>query len=145
MNPVCCKGRRSECGPRGGNFSSLSDKKLAAEQYIWLRATGKIPDNRPLQAAILAYASDMTLLDTSLFPHGKKVFDGDLQVASLDHSMWFHRPVDLNNWLLFAQDSPSTSGSRGLARGSLYTRSGELVASTAQEGLIRLKDPKRSA
>ncbi len=121
----------------------LSDKKLPAEQNIWLRASGKIPDNRALQAAILAYASDMTLLDTSLYPHGKKVFDPDIQVASLDHSMWFHRPVDLNNWLLFSQDSPSTSGSRGLARGSLFTRSGLLVASTAQEGLIRIKDPKR--
>lgn len=122
----------------------LSDKKLAAEQYTWLRATGKIPDDRLIQSAVLAYASDMTLLDTSLYPHGKKVFDSDLQVASLDHSMWFHRPVDLNDWLLFAQDSPSSSGSRGLARGGLYTRSGELIASTAQEGLIRLKDPKRS-
>jgi acyl-CoA thioesterase-2 len=122
----------------------LSDKKLVAEQYTWLRATGKIPDDRLIQSAVLAYASDMTLLDTSLYPHGKKVFDNDLQVASLDHSMWFHRPVDLNDWLLFAQDSPSSSGSRGLARGSLYTQSGELIASTAQEGLIRLKDPKRS-
>ncbi len=122
----------------------LSDKKLVAEQYTWLRATGKIPNDRLIQSAVLAYASDMTLLDTSLYPHGKKVFDNDLQVASLDHSMWFHRPVDLNDWLLFAQDSPSSSGSRGLARGSLYTRSGELIASTAQEGLIRLKDPKRS-
>ncbi len=122
----------------------LSDKKLPAEQNIWLRASGKIPDDRALQAAILAYASDMTLLDTSLYPHGKKVFDPDIQVASLDPSMWFHRPVDLNNWLLFSQDSPSTSGSRGLARGSLFTKSGQLVASTAQEGLIRIKDPKRA-
>ncbi len=121
----------------------LTDKKLPAEQNIWLRATGKIPDDRALQAAILAYASDMTLLDTSLYPHGKKVFDPDIQVASLDHSMWFHRPVDLNDWLLFSQDSPSTSGSRGLARGSLFTKSGRLVASTAQEGLIRIKDQKR--
>lgn len=122
----------------------LSDKKLPAEQNIWLKSTGIIPDDQPLQAAILAYASDMTLLDTSLYPHGKKVFDPDLQVASLDHSMWFHRPVNLNNWLLFSQDSPSTSGSRGLARGSLYSISGELVASTAQEGLIRIKDPNHA-
>ena len=122
----------------------LSNKKLPAEQNIWLRATGKIPNDRALQSAVLAYASDMTLLDTSLYPHGKKVFDPDIQVASLDHSMWFHRPVDLNDWLLFSQDCPSTSGSRGLARGSLFSRSGTLVASTAQEGLIRIKDPKRT-
>lgn len=122
----------------------ISDKKLAAEQYVWIRTTDTIPDNQPLQAAVLAYASDMTLLDTSLFAHGRKVFDKDIQVASLDHSMWFHRPAKIDDWLLYAQDSPSTSGGRGLNRGSLYTRDGILVASTAQEGLIRIKDPNRS-
>ncbi len=122
----------------------ISDKKLAAEQYVWIRATAEIPDDAPLQAAILAYASDMTLLDTSLFPHGRKVFDKDMQVASLDHSMWFHRPVNLNEWILFAQDSPSTSGARGLTRGSLFARDGTLIASVAQEGLIRVRDPGRA-
>ncbi len=120
----------------------LSDKKLAPHQYVWVRATGPIPEDRALQAAVLAYASDMTLLDTALYPHGRKVFDRDLQVASLDHAMWFHRPIDMNEWLLFAQDSPNSNGGRGLTRGSLYTKEGVLVASCAQEGLIRRRDPK---
>jgi len=122
----------------------ISDKKLPSEQYVWIRATADTPDNQPLQAAILAYASDMTLLDTSLFPHGRKVFDKDLQVASLDHSMWFHRPINVDEWMLYAQDSPSSSGARGLTRGSIYSQSGVLLASTAQEGLIRVRDPKRT-
>ncbi len=122
----------------------ISDKKLPAEQYVWIRATAEIPDDPALHAAVLAYASDMTLLDTALFPHGRKVFDKDMQVASLDHSMWFHRPVNINDWILFAQDSPSTSGGRGFTRGSLYSRDGTLIASAAQEGLIRVRDPKRA-
>ena len=121
----------------------ISDKKLPPEQYVWVRATGPIPENQALQAAVLAYASDMTLLDTALYPHGRKIFDKDLQVASLDHAMWFHRPINMNEWLLFAQDSPNSNGGRGLTRGSLYTREGVLVASCAQEGLIRPRDPNR--
>jgi acyl-CoA thioesterase II len=93
----------------------------------------------PIQRAILAYLSDMTLLDTSTFPHGRAVFDPDLQVASLDHAMWFHRDDPLDDWLLYTQDSPSSSGSRGLSRGTIYNRKGLLVASVAQEGLIRLR------
>ncbi|MEP0942032.1 MAG: acyl-CoA thioesterase II [Rhizobiaceae bacterium] len=121
----------------------LTDKKLPPEQYVWVRATGPIPDDPSLQAAVLAYASDITLLDTALYPHGRKVFDRDLQVASLDHSMWFHRPINMNEWLLFSQDSPNSNGGRGLTRGSLYTRDGVLVASCSQEGLIRPRDPNR--
>lgn len=120
----------------------ISDRKLPPQQNVWFRATGPIPDNPGLQAAVLAYASDMTLLDTALYPHGRKVFDPDLQVASLDHSMWFHRPIDMNEWVLFAQDSPNSNGGRGLTRGSLYARSGDLIASCAQEGLMRIRDPK---
>lgn len=78
------------------------------------------------------------MLDTSLFAHGRCIFNHDLQAASLDHSMWFHRPSKLDDWLLYAQDSPSSSGARGFSRGSLYTRDGILVASVAQEGLIRV-------
>jgi acyl-CoA thioesterase-2 len=81
----------------------------------------------------------MTLLDTSLFAHGRMVFDDDLQVASLDHALWFHRPFRADEWLLYAEDSPSTSGGRGFNRGSLFTRDGVLVASVAQEGLIRVR------
>lgn len=115
----------------------FSDKKLDPVQHVWVRATGPVPDDRYYQAAILAYLSDMTLLDTSLHPHGTSIFDQMIQVASLDHSMWFHRPTKLDDWLLYTQDSPSASGARGLTRGSLFTKDGLLIASVAQEGLIR--------
>jgi len=81
----------------------------------------------------------MTLLDASTYAHGKTLFDADIQSASLDHAMWFHRPFNLNEWLLYTQDSPSSQGSRGLSRGSIYTIDGLLVASVAQEGLVRLR------
>ena len=117
----------------------LSPEKLPPSQNVWVRATGPVPDDRIVQAAVLAYLSDMTLLNTALFAHGTSVFDRALQIASLDHAMWFHRPFAMDDWLLYAQDSPSTSGARGLTRGSLFSRSGALVASVAQEGLIRRK------
>lgn len=112
-------------------------EKLAPMQYVWMRLTGEAPDDRALQSAILAYLSDMTLLDTANFAHGRTGFDPDLQMASLDHAMWFHRPHPLDDWLLYAQDSPNMIGSRGLSRGFLYGRDGRLIASVAQEGLIR--------
>jgi acyl-CoA thioesterase-2 len=115
----------------------VSNEKLKPEQQIWVRATGEVPDDRHYQAAVLAYLSDMTLLDTSLYPHGTTIFDPSVQAASIDHAMWFHRPCTLQDWLLYSQDSPSASGARGMTRGAIYTRSGELVASVAQEGLIR--------
>lgn len=115
----------------------ISREKLEPVQNIWVRANGTVPDDRRIQAAVLAYLSDMTLLDTSLFAHGLSVFSSKIQAASLDHAMWFHRRCALDDWLLYAQDSPSTSGARGLTRGGLYTREGVLVASVAQEGLIR--------
>ncbi|MET0600278.1 MAG: acyl-CoA thioesterase II [Mesorhizobium sp.] len=116
-----------------------SRHRLPPVQNIWLRFTGPVPDDRGVQAALLAYLSDMTLLDTSTFPHGRAVFDPDLQVASLDHAMWFHRPHGLDGWLLYSQDTPSSSGARGFTRGSLYAQDGTLIASVAQEGLIRLR------
>jgi acyl-CoA thioesterase-2 len=112
---------------------------LAPTQHIWVRANGELPEDPSLHAAVLAYMSDMTLLDTSLFAHGRSIFDRDLQLASLDHAMWFHRPVRADEWLLYAQDSPNTVGGRGFNRGSFYSRAGQLVASTAQEGLIRMR------
>ncbi|MEL6751325.1 MAG: acyl-CoA thioesterase II, partial [Pseudomonadota bacterium] len=119
----------------------VSDKKLEGVQHAWMRATGPVPVDgvaaQRIQRAMLAYASDMTLLDTALYPHGRKISDPGLQVASLDHAMWFHRPIDLNEWMLFAQDTPNSSGGRGLTRGSLYAADGTLVASCVQEGLIR--------
>ncbi|KJF68085.1 acyl-CoA thioesterase II [Rhizobium nepotum] len=115
----------------------ISKEKLDPQQDIWVRAVGDVPDDPHFQSAILAYLSDMTLLDTSLYAHGTTIFDPSIQVASLDHAMWFHRPCRLDDWLLYSQDSPSASGARGLTRGNIFTRQGELVASVAQEGLIR--------
>lgn len=115
----------------------FSKEKLDPEQHIWLRATSPVPDDHLSSTAVLAYLSDMTLLDTALFAHGTSIFNGKLQVASLDHAMWFHRKPDFSDWILYTQDSPSASAARGFTRGSLYTRSGVLIASVAQEGLIR--------
>lgn len=116
-----------------------SREKLDPRQNIWIRTTGPVPEDRATQAAVLAYLSDMTLLDTSTFAHGRAVFDQDIQAASLDHAMWFHRSHSIDDWLLYTQDSPSTSGGRGFTRGALYARDGTLIASVAQEGLIRLR------
>ena len=115
----------------------ISSEKLDPYQSIWIRAKGNAPDDESMRRAMLAYFSDMTLLDASLYAHGKSVFDPHLQVASLDHAMWFHRPVDLSDWLFYDQDSPSTSGGRGFSRGHIYTRDGRMIASVVQEGLIR--------
>ncbi|MGR6467609.1 acyl-CoA thioesterase II [Rhizobium sp. PAMB 3182] len=119
----------------------ISKEKLSPSQDVWVRATGPVPNMRHFQAAVLAYLSDMTLLDTSLFPYGVSVFDPSVQAASLDHAMWFHRPCTLDDWLLYVEDSPSAFGARGMTRGSLYSRDGTLVASVAQEGLIRRRTP----
>lgn len=120
----------------------LTEKKLEPRQDIWVRLAAPVGDDPALNAAILAYLSDMTLLDTSLFAHGLSVFDARVQAASLDHAMWFHRPFSVHEWLLYSQDSPSSSGGRGLTRGSLFAQDGTLVASVAQEGLIR---PRKGA
>jgi acyl-CoA thioesterase-2 len=106
-------------------------------QYVWMRATGPLPDDFPLHQCVLAYASDFSLLDTALMAHGKLMFDKDVQLASLDHALWLHRPFRADEWLLYAQDSPSSHGARGFCRGRVFTRDGTLVASVAQEGLMR--------
>jgi acyl-CoA thioesterase-2 len=115
----------------------LSSEKRNASQQVWIRATGPLPDNLPLNQCVLAYASDFTLLDTALIAHGRFVFDPTLMLASLDHSIWFHRAFRADDWLLYAQDSPISGGGRAFCRGSLFTRKGLLVASTTQEGLLR--------
>lgn len=115
----------------------LTDEKLPPRQDVWVRVTGALPDDTAIHRAALAYLSDMTLLDTAFFAHGTSVFAPDMQSASLDHAMWFHRPFRADDWLLYASDSPSARGSRGFTRGLLYDRAGHLVASTAQEGLMR--------
>lgn len=108
-----------------------------AEQKVWIRIAGRLPDDPLIHTAALAYLSDMTLLDTALVAHGHAIFDGRHQVASLDHALWLHRPCRADEWLLYAQDSPSAGGARGLTRGALFTRDGTLAASVAQEGLLR--------
>ncbi|MEK7295281.1 MAG: acyl-CoA thioesterase II [Actinomycetota bacterium] len=107
-------------------------------QQVWLRADGSLPDNEVLHACIVTYASDMTLLDTALLPHGVSWSDGGIQMASIDHAMWFHRPFRADQWMLYDQSSISTSNARGLAGGSIYTQQGELVITVVQEGLIRV-------
>jgi len=117
----------------------ISRQKMEPRQYIWIRATGKLPDDNAVHQAVLAYASDMTLLDASLLAHGRNMFDKDIQIASLDHALWMHRPFRADEWLLYAQDSPSASGARGFSRGEIFTKDGLLVASVCQEGLIRVR------
>ena len=113
-------------------------QKLEGDRFhIWIRATGRLPDEPAIHQCVLAYASDMTLLDTALVPLGKTVFNEDVMAASLDHALWFHRPFRADEWLLYAQDSPNLGGARGLARGSIFAMDGTLVASVAQEGLVR--------
>ena len=103
----------------------------------WMRAAGPLPDDRGLHHALLAYASDFRLLATALLPHGRTMLGGDVQMASLDHALWLHRPVRMDEWLLYHMDSPSASNARGFTRGHLFSRDGDLVASVCQEGLIR--------
>ena len=120
-----------------GPFDSTGKRPArTAIDHIWLKTRGSLSDDPNLHRVLLAFVSDMSLLDTALLPHGESLFS-QVQVASLDHAMWFHRPFRADDWLLYAQDSPSASGARGFNRGAIYTRDGLLVASVAQEGLIR--------
>jgi acyl-CoA thioesterase-2 len=112
-------------------------KPLPPHQHVWLEAAGELPDDPILHTCVLTYASDMTLLDTALLPHGGEYAEADLMMASLDHAMWFHRPFRADEWLLYAQDTPSANGARGLARGLVFRADGTLVASVVQEGLLR--------
>jgi len=116
--------------------------KRPPQQQIWFRAAEKLPGDPAIHRAFLAYMSDLTLLDTAFIAHGLTLFDPGFQVASLDHSLWFHRPFRADEWLLYVQDSPSTAGALGLTRGLIYTRDGRLIASVAQEGLMRQRSVK---
>jgi len=113
-------------------------EKSAPLKYMWFRTVDKLPDGEALHRCLLAYVSDFHLLDTALRPHGVTVASPKLVIASIDHAMWFHRSVRVDDWLLYAIDSPSASGARGFARGSVFARDGRLVASAAQEGLMRV-------
>ncbi len=115
----------------------MAEKIRAPNHKIWMKANGALPDNPGLHKYLLAYASDFQLLAASLYPHGAANFQKLVQIASLDHAMWFHRPVRMDEWLLHSIESPSACGSRALVRGQIFNQSGELVASTIQEGLVR--------
>ena len=123
-------------------YNPLAPVACEPVRQIWMRAVDKLPDDDALHRCLLAYISDYWLLDTSTMPHGSSFLRGNLIMASIDHAIWFHRPGRVDDWLLYCLDSPSSSGARGFARGSLYSRAGVLVASTAQEGLIRLVQPQ---
>jgi len=123
----------------------LNPPKRPPFQQIWFRLAEKVGDAPELHRALLAYASDFQLLGTATFPHGISYYQPNVQMASLDHALWFHRPFRADDWLLYSIDSPSAQGSRGLARGQIFDRHGKLVASTAQEGLIRVTATDSSA
>jgi acyl-CoA thioesterase-2 len=120
----------------------LNPTKRPPYQQVWFRLPAELPDEEPLHRALLAYASDFHLIGTTTFPHGISYLQPNVQMASLDHAMWFHRGFRASDWLLYSCDSPTAQGARGLARGSIYNRDGVLVASTAQEGLIRVIAPE---
>jgi acyl-CoA thioesterase-2 len=121
-------------------FEAVTDPALrSASNLVWLRADGELPDDPLLHVCLMTYASDMTLLDSVLLAHGLSWADGRTTGASLDHAMWFHRSFRADRWLLYSQESPFAGGGRGLARGQVFTRDGELVVSVVQEGLIRTK------
>ena len=131
--------RPIELRPVNLNRYMSAATSMPPTQQIWVRAAAPLPDVAAIHRAVLAYLSDMTLLDTALIPHGKSVFSQSIVAASLDHALWFHRPFRADEWLLYVQDSPNSGGGRGLTRGLLYARTGALVASVAQEGLMRVR------
>ena len=118
----------------------LHPSKRPPYQHIWFRVAARVEDSPVLHRALLAYASDFNLIGTATLPHGISYYTHNVQMASLDHALWFHRPFRVDEWLLYSFDSPTAQGARGLARGQIFSRDGRLVASTAQEGLIRLRE-----
>lgn len=117
----------------------LRPRKADPLRYIWMRAVDRLPDDDALHRYLLAYASDFSLLGTCLDPHGLSWLSRGMQIASLDHAMWFHRPFRMDGWLLYVTDSASASGARGLCRGRFFDQNGQLVASVMQEGLVRVR------
>jgi acyl-CoA thioesterase II len=118
-------------------FLHLEDSPEPARKRLWFRLRGELPDDQALHRYLLAYSSDFNLLTTALVPHGINFRSPEIQIASLDHALWFHRDVTVNDWLLYDMESPWAGSARGLARGSIYNRQGQLIASVAQEGLTR--------
>jgi acyl-CoA thioesterase-2 len=118
----------------------VAPPRAAPTRHIWLKTVDRLPDNADLHRNVLAYVSDYQLVSTATLPHGVHFAEGHVQLASLDHAMWFHRPFRVDEWLLYAMESPNASAGRGLALGRIFTRDGTLVASTAQEGVVRIWD-----
>jgi len=123
-------------------INPFAPEKRKPLRYAWFKAVGRLPDDPMIHQYMLAYASDFGLAVTSLYPHGQSFWQPQMQVASLDHAMWFHRDFRMDNWLLYVMESPNAGKSRGLSRGQIYTQEGKLVASVVQEGLIRYHDVK---
>lgn len=119
------------------DYNPFNPHKTDDKRYLWLKANGDMPDDLRIHKYLLAYASDFNFLPTALQPHGLSFASAKMQMATIDHAMWFHRDFRMDDWLLYAIDSPSASNARGLVRGQIFNRQGELVASTMQEGLIR--------
>jgi acyl-CoA thioesterase-2 len=117
----------------------VAPRSAPPSRQVWFRAVDRLPPDERLHRRLLAYLSDYFLLDTATLPHGSALLGKTVVMASIDHAMWFHRPLRVDDWLLYAVESPSASGARGFARASVYARDGKLVASTAQEGLVRLR------
>jgi len=116
----------------------VAPPRVAPVRHIWIKTVDALPDDADLHRNVLAYVSDYQLVSTAMLPHGVSFVEGNVQLASLDHAMWFHRPFRVDDWLLYAMESPNASGGRGLARGQFFTRDGRLVASTVQEGVVRV-------
>ena len=118
-------------------YNPLNPKKTAPQRHVWMKANGDLPDDARVHRYLLAYASDFAFLPVASQPHGVSFMSPKMQMATIDHSMWFHRPFRFDEWLLYVIDSPSASNDRGFVKGQFYNRAGELVASTAQEGVMR--------
>jgi acyl-CoA thioesterase-2 len=123
-------------------FDYVAPRNAPPSRQVWFRAVDCLPTDERLHRRLLAYLSDYFLLDTATLPHGSALCGNPLVMASIDHAMWFHRPLRVDDWLLYAVESPSASGARGFARAGVYDRQSRLVASTAQEGLVRLRREK---
>ncbi len=137
VRPVLTQDRPIDFRPLGGP-GPFDAERTEPRRRMWIRAIGDMPDEAHLHQAVLAYASDYGLLATVLQPHGLTIRSPGVQVATLDHAIWFHRPFRVDDWLLYDMDSPAAHGARGFARGTIYDRNGRLVASVAQEGLTRI-------
>ena len=138
LRPILTQDRPLDFRPVDGS-DPFEERPREPRRMIWVRTSNPIDDNPLHHRAVLAYASDYGLIVTALRPHGRSVRDPAMMVASLDHSIWFHRPFRIDEWLLYVVDAPVSGGGRGFARGSYFTRDGELVASVAQEGLMRVR------